>query len=357
MIRRQWRFSTLGVEATRNVFGRGSRLRLLVLLAAALGSGLALLAMFSWRQLRSDLNALERDGWTTYIITVEGSSGTSLSPQSCFALTQRRDVVSVSAIGLRSDQRYMQLGPRSLPTIVTGVTTSVAPAPTSTSGRPIAAMASHATITRIAPTRMLTNADGITYQITALLPTDLALAGLSGSLVIPVPLATMTDPAETCVVTVEPTSADGLGPILAASISSNTLQVATRRVLETAGVDPYTRFHHRTDTIVYLALGAIFSLATAVTLRSRASELGTYRLAGTSRIALYTLLGFENLLLLGVWAASGCLASIAIQSFADIPVMATYPRQLLGIGVSTLASALIALATVRRDVTSMIKDR
>ena len=357
MTSRQWRLTTLQVEATQNVFGRGSRQRLLVLLASALGSGMALLAMFSWRQLRADVNALERDGWTTYIITVDGPSLTSLSPQSCFALTQRPDVVSVSAIGLRSDQHYVQLGPRSLPTVVTGVTTSAIPASTPTNGTPIATMASRETMARIAPTRTLTNTDGITYQITALLPPDLALAGLSGSLVVPVPLATMTGPAEACVVTVEPTSADGLGPTLAASVSANTLQVASRRVLETAGVNPYTRFHHRTDTLIYLALGAIFSIATGVTLRSRASELGTYRLAGTSRLALYTLLGFENLLLLGVWAASGCLASIVIQSFANLPVSATYPRQLLGIGVSTLASALIAVMTVRRDVTSMIKDR
>jgi hypothetical protein len=360
MSRRGWLPTELGIEATRNVFGRGSRLRVLLLLAVSLGSGLAILTTLSWRQLRDDIGALERSGWTTYVLSVDGSAGHSLSPSACHLLDSRPDVTGVSAVTRRTDNPYVQLGPSSLPTVVAGLTTPIVePTAGGTDVARLPAMLSGATMKRLSPVRALAlSGGGTTYVVTAVLPQDLALAGFAGSLVVPVPIATMNQPVEACVVTVDPSVAGrDLGPSLAAALSADTMQVSTRRVLATVGNDPIESFPRRPDGIVFPAVGAIFGLALAVTMRSRASELGTYRLSGASRSALFLLLGLEHLLLGGVWALSGCAASMCDQWLTGLPVIASYPRQLLAIAVSAAVTAGFSIAVARHDVTSMIKDR
>ncbi len=355
---RSWRLSTLCVEAVRNVFGRGSRLRIVALLFVAVGSALSLLSLNEWRQLDNDVTALQRQGWTTYLIGVDSENNNSISAPSCSRLATADGVTSVAAIGQRTLQQFTQLGPRTIPIVAVGMSAEQHDlrdtAPT-TDGIPV--MAGHDLAKTLEQVRTLTATHGTTYQITQLIPNDLALANLDGSIVIPLPLPRMSGNVHNCLVTVTPSSDDAIGLRLASSISATTLQVSTQRVLTSIGTHPYNRFLHRPGLAVYPAIGTLLALVIALTYRSRASELGIYRIAGTSRLALLVLLGLENGLLLGCWALSAATSSLAVEHLTSFPTTATWERQLGALGICSLLSVVLATIAANRDVTTMLKDR
>lgn len=358
MSRRSWRLSALCVEAVRNVFNAGSRLRLVALFVIGVGSALSLFALYEWRQLESDVKALQRDGWSVYIIgDVAGEVDGGIAASSCSRLSSSTEVTSVAGIAERALEQFTQLGPRTVPIVTVGMSSSQHDlrntAPTTES---IPVMASDELVGSLNGARRLTNRYGTSYDITRRLPDELALAGLSGSLVVPVPLERMTGDVQECVVTVAPWSDGNIGARLASSVSARTLQLSTRQV-HSIGSHPYDRFLDRTGTVIFPAVGIVVAVVIGLSMRSRASELGVYRISGTSRTALMVLLGLENFLILGCWAFSAATASLVIERLSDLPTTASWVRQLLALGTCSAVAACFAVISALRDVTTMLKDR
>jgi hypothetical protein len=123
------------------------------------------------------------------------------------------------------------------------------------------------------------------------------------------------------------------------------------------GRHPYDRFLDRTAAAIYPAVGIVVAVVIGLSMRSRASELGIYRISGTSRTALMVLLGLENVLILGCWAFSAATASLVIERLSDLPATASWVRQLIALGTCSAVAAGFAVISALRDVTTMLKDR
>lgn len=352
-----WQISELCVEAIRNVFGRGSRLRIVSLLAVTTGAGLSLFSMFEWRELRSDVEALNEDGWNTFVVAVPDDSDNGVSARSCSRLADTQGVVSVAAIGTRTPTQFVELGARTVPVVAVGLSSLPDDAPVVPPSEATPVMVGTDLLRSLESVRTLVSRTGITYSITHSLPTELELANLSGSVVVPVPLSEMRGEVEQCYVSVEAWSDEAIGVRLASSVSVTTLPVSVRRVLESGGAHPYDRFLARSSATVYFGVGVVMACASALSMRSRASEFGVYRVAGTTKMALAVLLALENALVVGIWALSAATSSIALEHFTSLPTTSSWLRQITAIAICSGMTGGFAGIAVRRGVTLMLKDR
>ena len=109
--------------------------------------------------------------------------------------------------------------------------------------------------------------------------------------------------------------------------------------------------------IAPFVIGLLGGLVLAITSRSRASELGVYRLSGLTRIQLVTLLGAEQALISGFWLNSAAAATLVARWAIDLPLLASLGYQMWGIAAMTALSFVVAAATASRNVTDLLKDR
>ncbi len=351
-----WLPSELGTEGIRNLLARGSKLMAAALLAVAIGSALSLWALLEWRGLQREISGLTADGWSMYVVEVQPGSANGIDASTCESLARNSRVARTIGLRARTLEHFSEIGVRSVPVVAVGSANGIGLRPPTLPGA-IPVMVGADLESLLSGTRWLTAEDGTKYEITGRVPSDLNALDLSGSIVIVERLRWPTTPLKQCFAEAFPSASEDSGGLVGSSVGADTVDLLTRRTHATVGDHPYHRFLSRPGRRVYLFAGVVVGAVIGVVMRSRSSEIGTYRITGASSTQIVLLLGIETSIVLGIWLMSSFLGSWMIELVADVPALATWRSQVHAVAAAAFIAGPTALYYARKDVSMMLKDR
>lgn len=351
----RWPLRLLAREAARNTLILRGRLTPLVLAAVLAGSAHVAVAVNASHELDAALTALEVEGRHLVDLTAAPRAGgdapaeeTGLRRGACENLATLPGVV---AAGVITEDEARASTPQTGPFLpLRRVSPSLLPA-----------VAEHDIVigTSAAGNLGLDPGDRLVLGGLGAEPLD---AVVGGSRALPSTLALFAAPmptitlAETCRVELARFADPArMTPVLLGSVEG----VGGRFVAEPLLVETTDRVALHLDRIdrrLPLLLGALGGLVTAVLARLRASELATYRLAGTSRRSLGLILGLESALLGGVFATSSVLAAIVVRDELLSP-LASALAGAAGACAWVLVAGVLSVPVLRRRPSDMAKDR
>ena len=318
-----WRLADLVREALHNTFATGARLLTAVALVGMLGTASVAFLMLEQRAMDEQIQALTAQGrGVVHYAEASADRPTLIDAGRADALPFAIDAVAQRV----SSTLIPELG-----------RVDVLLGPT---------LASHA-----GPFRTLVHGH----------PFEAAVApgsrqGTSTSFALSFPLLPGDDAAGQCAVILDPLVV--AGDVAATHIA----QLATRGNPLTAQealrspVDPIEAYLARMGRHLPLALGLLGGILTAVITRTRTSELAVYRLSGTSRTSLLTLLALENLLVAGTTAAVTAITSLALTTHLLDPATAIVAGLTIA-GTTALTATLATIDIPFRRPTDLAKDR
>jgi hypothetical protein len=331
-----------------------------MVIVAMLGSGLSLLAAFEWRDMADKVDRLEAVGWTSFLVSASGDDGSGrIDAASCSRVGRLSGVEAVAILSERTEGHFDQLGPRSVPLVSVGFSRgaiddrilSGATRPTALIGADLVAplaQSSHLT---------LSGSAGAGLAIAGVLPNSIGLAGLDGSVVVPLADRQFQGRATECLFRVRPSAVDRLSTIIPSTLRIEGFEAATRQIASSPPRHPYEDFIARPSRLIYLMGSAVGVAAIGLAVRSRSSELGLYRICGTSRVELFLLLGLEISITSAVWIVSAIASSTLVQAIVGLPTMASIRWQYLAISTVYIAAIPIVGRASRRSVVAMLTDR
>lgn len=302
MLKSTWSTLLLIREAVRNVFGTRSRIFVLVLASVTVGSAVAVFSASEAQGLLREIRGLEADGARVVSFGASSSRDTvTIDRASCEGLTTMTGVERAGIIVPDGSRDIPELGAR---IDVYSASTTLFPGLRTADGVRGSALAprsrqsdvtlGHNDIRRLAPAAV--QPEGI--------PTNRGLV---------FPLAPTVESASSCVAVLSRFApVASLSATLAAQLDATGGQVGVVRIL-TPTTDPIERWHDRPGQYLALLAGLLGGLATSLLSWTRSSEIAAYRLSGTRRPALATLLTLESLLLGGVFATAGSAAVIVLR--------------------------------------------
>jgi len=339
-----WRFADLTREALRNALGRGARLLPAVALAGLLGAGSVAILALEQRALDAEISSLTAQGRGVIgIVEVSPERPATISRSSCEDLTE---MPGVQNAGIVVEAGRADAEPFTIDAPARRASTTLFPALGSVDvllGGTLAAQ-EHTFHTFIYGQPFLAavaepsrEGTGSTFSLTfPLLPTDTT--------------------ASRCVVLLDPlTSADEVSTDLIARLDIQGNPVNAQEVLTTP-IDPIDDYLTRPGRHAPLALGVVGGLLTALITRSRTSELAVYRLSGTSRTSLLTLLSLENAVIAGLAASVSAISALLLAAHLLDPATAVTAGIALA-GAWALVATIGTIDIAFRRPTDLAKDR
>ncbi|QSB23248.1 hypothetical protein [Curtobacterium sp. 24E2] len=170
------------------------------------------------------------------------------------------------------------------------------------------------------------------------------------------PLSSATTTADTCVVVLDRfSSPNDLARSLGAELVVSGGDVVPARQLAPSS-DPVAQWRSRPAQYFSPALGAIGGLCMSLLIWTRSGEMAAYRLSGTRRPALATMLTFETLLAASVFATSGTLGTCLLVG-AYLSPTETLLWTLAGSASWILASAGGVIRSVTVGAAALTRER
>lgn len=313
MQRDGWRLGLLAREAARNVFGRGSRMLVVLALAILAGAASSAYIALDTQSMRDDVQDLAADGRNVLVFSaMSNDAPASIQRASCEALAEQHGVLRAGILDPAGQLDVLPVGPR-LP----------------------AQRASSTLFPELVGADLLVGrnlSDRAERPFTVWAGQDLATAvhadphpedlGTGSSVTLP-PRPTDTTSTR-CVVVLDAFSdVDAALPTVAAGLKVSDNPVSGAELL-TATNDPVNDYLQRLDRWFPVLLGLLGGAAMAITTRLRASEIAVYRMSGTAPVSVLTLLTLEALLVSGAAAVSATAASLALfEHYRDpaIPIL------------------------------------
>lgn len=344
MLTDDWRPSLLVREATRNVFGWGSRRLPALILAAAIGLAHVMFLAYQTQELEDRLADLALKGRN--VLTIASASQdaeAAVSRASCEGLTDHPEVQHAGLFQADGLRDVVQIGPgvplvHASTTLVPGlaradaVVGSALREPAERFGLLVDGQLLNATVGEATP-------DGV---------------DVNSAVVVPLDPATRTGTA--CVIVLDAfADQDEAAVRLAAELHAERNPVSGRAQLRET-LDPIALFQNRPERFLPLVLGLVGALLCGLQNRLRSSELAVYRLSGTSPRSLGVVLVVEQLLIAGVAVASGSLAALVLSPRLldpTVPVLWSVGAGALWVAGATLLSVDLPF----RRPTDLAKDR
>lgn len=347
-----WRPSALAHEATENIVSSGSRLAMYALLCVASGVGLASVATADAARFTNELRVLEANGWTTAVVasSASGQETDEIDADSCAALATVDGVEHSGGVRYVPAQSIAQLGSGAVTVaLVDWRFTGEVGDSLAYLGSKVATETGYPSNVRL----VTVSGSGSVYRA-AEMPAELEAFSFGSTIAIPSNFFKNDVPG--CLIWLSPWAVGELNPALGAAVSSKSGEI-TVASLHSETFNPLSRHLNRSSRWLPLVAGAALGLVYILLVRSRSSELASYRLAGTSRLECVTLLQMEQLVVSGVFFASAMVGLFAFRNFAGRDAIYSWPYIGLGAIVLYFASVPGWLLAVRRPVMDMAKDR
>lgn len=351
----RWPLRLLAREAARNTLALRGRLAPLVLAAVLAGSAHVALAVTASHDLDTALTALEAEGRHLLDITAApsasgeaASEATGLRRGACENLAT---LPGVEAAGVITEDEDRVASPQTGPFLpLRRVSPSLLPAVTE---HDIVIGTSAAANLGLDPGDRLALGGLGTQPLDAVVGGSRALPSTLALFAAPMPTTAL---AETCRVELARFADPArMTPVLLGSVEAvGGRFVAEPLLVETA--DRVALHLDRVDRRLPLLLGALGGLVTAVLALLRASELATYRLAGTTRRSLGIILGLEAAILGGIFATSSVLAALVVHGELLSP-LASALAGIAGACAWVLVASVLSVPVLRRRPSDMAKDR
>jgi hypothetical protein len=339
-----WRFTDLTREGLLNVFGRSARLLPAVALAGVLGASSVGVLALEQAALNTEISELAVQGrGVVFISESSPDRPASISRSSCEALA---DTPGVEHAGIIIDANRADALPFAIDAPARRASTTLFP-----DLGDVDVLVGDTLASQQGPFRAFVYGQ----------PFDALVAppsreGTGTAFTLTFPLLPEDVSASRCAVLLEPlVSAPEMTSDLIAQLGIRGNTVSGQEVLSTP-VDPTSSYLSRIGRFAPLAFGVAGGFITAIITRTRTSELAVYRLSGTSRSSLLTLLALENLLIAGTAAAvSGVAALLLLPQLLD-PATAAIGGIALG-GSWALIATLASVDIPFRRPTDLAKDR
>jgi len=346
MQRDRWPFSLLAREATKNLFSRSSRLLPVLLFAIAGGLGQTIFLAGEAQSFRAQLSTLALSGRNVIeFASPDQSSPSKIERSSCEHLATEP---GVERAGLIMDSRratFLQFGP--------AVPIELASASLFPELHTYPVVVGKALTTSRGPIDV---ADPDMTGVTRGVVGQAAPRGLDTDSAIVYALGPDIQMGSRCVAILSPESqATTMARLLQGELRTSGGAVVSHVLLQLP-VDPVVAFLDRPERFAPLLFGLVGGVLGGLINRLRASELATYRLAGTSPRSLLVLLAVEQGLIAGALFSSATLASIGLFRYSlDVwlPILWSIASGALWMTSCALLSATVAL----RDPAVLAKDR
>ncbi|NHC14513.1 hypothetical protein [Motilibacter deserti] len=348
-----WRLGYLAREATRNVLGRGSRLLPLLALAILAGVGSSSFIAYETVRLRDEIAQLDVQG--QYVLVYRSTSTSApaqISRASCESLAGQDGVRHAGLLTPVSDMDLLPVGV-GLPAQRASTTLVPELSRVDVLIGPVLAGSGAASADRSASAFRVKT--GTSETATAVVPTARPEA-LATDFSVTLPLLPADVDGPQCVVVLRALS----DPARAGDLHGAALAVEGNPVTATrpfiATNDPVDTYLHRPGRWLPLLLALVGALATGIASRLRASEMAVYRLSGTSRTSVLTLLALETLLIAGTAGLCAVAAALALRDrYLDPLIPVTWGLAMAGVWAvgGLLATTDLAL----RRPTNLAKDR
>lgn len=340
---RGWAPSGLMREALKNCF-LGSRLTLVVVLTISLAVACALLQRVETVSFLSAQNVREAAGWNVLAISsLDAKTPSQIERTSCERLQLDPRVLAAGVVSLEEGEYSTQLS-RKLQ--VARVSASLIPEAYMRDGA-----AGNALTTSTVPVRLMF--DGSPLLLTPLprLPKGI---DLNSSVVLP--LDGTTRWFDTCIVVGSPGAPmNEVAAAASASVITKGGEPAARLSV-TPWVDNVAAYIDRSSALTPFAAGTLLGLLICLSMRWRSSELGVYRLAGTSRRAILGLLSLEGLIASSSFLIAGGIAG-AVLAPSALGAASSVSRFLGGAALIFALAFVGAALMARSDPTRLLGDR
>lgn len=340
----RWKFADLAREAVRNVFGSGARLLPAIALAGLFGTGGVAILVLEQNALQNEVATLAEQGRGVVIFSEASPERPGyIGRGSCERLV---DTNGVEAAGLV----VFLTGTDADPFVVDAPTRRASSTLVHALGQADVVVGS-TLAEHEGPFRVL--AHGHMFDAVVAEPSR---EGTGTAYSLTFPLLPHDTVAGMCMAILDPIiHADDLVPTLATQLSVSGNPISGKEVLVHPS-DPIEDYLTRLSRHTPLALGLIGGFITAVITRTRGSELAVYRLSGTSRSSLLTVMLVENLLIAGVAASATAIAGLMLASYLFDPVTAIVTGFALA-GVWTVVASVATVDLPFRRPTDLAKDR
>lgn len=340
----RWRFADLAREALRNVFGSGARLLPAVALAGLFGTGSVATLVLEQNALHDEIAALTDQGRGVVIFTEASPERPGyIGRGSCEQLV---DTKGVEAAGLVVFMTGTDAAPFVIDAPARRASSTLVPALGEADVVVGSTLADHQ-----GPFRVLIH--GQSFDAVVAGPSR---EGTGTAYSLTFPLLPHDTAAGMCVAILDPIlDADDLVPTLATQLNVGGNPISGKEVLVHPS-DPIEDYLTRLSRHTPLALGLIGGFITAVITRTRGSELAVYRLSGTTRSSLLTVMLVENLLIAGVAASATAVAGLVLAAYLFDPATAIITGFALA-GTWAVIASVATLDLPFRRPTDLAKDR
>jgi len=333
-------------EANANVFSPAARMFPVLAVAVLVGAGQSSLMIHQASQLDETLAALTMSGRN--VVTVAPPSPDSVSTVdrvSCEALAEYPQIERAGLVGTAERTEVVELG-AFLP--LQPVSATLLPGLDAYDAVVGSALWSDddPTLTLAAPGGQVLHAE-VGDEMPAGVPTGSALA---------IPLGATTTSGSYCVVVLDPylPLTDARTLVLADLQMAGEPLAATSPYKET--VDVVALHLSRTERFLPAGIAVLAGFSVLGLSRLRSSELAAYRLSGTSRRSLATILLLEQAILAGFYLTSATAAALVLGPLLRDPAVPILWAVVGALGWTVCAGSAASITVLRR-ASDLAKDR
>ncbi|ACZ23255.1 hypothetical protein Sked_33600 [Sanguibacter keddieii DSM 10542] len=335
-------------EAVKNVLSPAARMFPVLAVAVLLGAGQTALVVHQADALGSTLDDLGLAGRNVVVLTPPASDAVStVSRTSCDGLTRYDQVQAAGLVGRAERTDLVELG------------SFVPLQPVSDTLLPL--LTTHDAVVGAAlwpdadadESIVLVTASGQVLQAALGPPVP---AGISTGAALGVPLDPTTTTGDHCVVVLDPylPVQESRQVVLSELQLVGEPLVATSPYSET--VDVVARHLARTERFLPGAVAVLAGFTALALSRLRSSELAAYRLSGTSRRSLATMLLLEQMIVAGFFVTSGTTAALVLGTHLRDPAVPVLWAVVGGLAWVVCAGTAASAAVLRR-ASDLAKDR
>lgn len=355
MISHRWALRSAWNESVANLRAGGGRARTLLLLAVVLGGLAAAVVDADWARLEETQNRIEEVGGNTIIVAADAAADTGLSTADCAGLNDLWFVRASGHMDLLDPVAFSQLGNVSMPVVALDQSLiQLAARSPRLEGTPQIGL--DGSLGTTLPFVLSTTTEPPTLYAADPIRWLVPGIDLTGTVVI-VEGPVARERTQSCVTLVDPrVPLQWSMRVITAAISASG-PAPTTRVASTTSIDVVDQFTSRPTRFVPLIAALILAFALGLVLRSRSSEIGAYRLSGTSPGDMALILIGEATLICGLFLLSGCTGVLTLAVTHGPDRMSSLPMMFLGALIAVLTSGLTSLRFGTRDVLVLAKDR
>ncbi|MCW2286947.1 hypothetical protein EDF60_1593 [Leucobacter luti] len=341
-----WTLRQLSEEALANVLSPYSRSRWFTYFVVFLGMVFVATRGVEWESLQLQLSELGAQGRNVVLVesAIDGAPAT-IDRLSCEALTTVLGVERAGGVSDATSQDFVQFGK------------SVQVYSSSTTLFPLLSRANillGRSLLDLPPGEgSVLLGDG--WSATALV-SDMQPDGIPTNTAVLGAFSVEEEQLTACLVVLDPYQrAEEAMPQLLSQLKVRNHPVAASPAIRDL-VNPVDQYLARFSRSFPIGIGLILGSVMALSIRSRSSEIATYRLSGTGRSSASVLLFFEALCLTGLFWLSGSGAALLILGF-NLALLTILSELLVVAGVAVFISNGAAYLVLRRSPIALAKDR